>query len=62
MLAGRTVPFDRQTLDRLYPGGPADYLDRFAASLDAAIAAGFIRPEDRGEILALAEACYARQQ
>ncbi|MCW2896361.1 MAG: hypothetical protein JWO75_5850 [Actinomycetia bacterium] len=58
MLAGRTDPFDRQTLERLYPGGPADYLDRFAASLDAAIAAGFLRPEDRAEILALAEASW----
>jgi hypothetical protein len=61
MLAGRTDPFDRQTLERLYPGGTADYLDRFAKSLDATIAAGFLRPEDRAEILALAEASYRRQ-
>jgi hypothetical protein len=61
VLAGRTDPFDRQTLERLYPGGHADYLDRFATSLDATIAAGFLRPEDRAEILALAEASYARQ-
>jgi hypothetical protein len=61
VLAGRTDAFDGQTLERLYPGGPAEYLDRFAASLDAAIAAGFLRPEDRGEILALAEASYGRQ-
>jgi hypothetical protein len=61
VLAGRTDPFDRQTLERLYPGGRADYLDRFASSLDATIAAGFLRPEDRAEILALAEASYARQ-
>jgi hypothetical protein len=59
VLAGRTVPFDRQTLERLYPGGRADYLDRFAASLDATIAAGFLRSEDRAEIVALAEASYA---
>ena len=39
-LAGRTVPFDQRTLEQLYPGGLADYLDRFAASLDATIAAG----------------------
>jgi hypothetical protein len=58
MLAGRTDPFDRQTLERLYPGGHADYLDRFAASLDAAIAAGFLRSEDGAEILALAEASW----
>jgi hypothetical protein len=61
VLAGRTDAFDAQTLQRLYPGGLADYLDRFAASLDAAIDAGFLRPEDRGEILALAEASYGRQ-
>jgi Alpha/beta hydrolase domain len=58
VLAGRTDPFDRQTLEQLYPGGRADYLDRFAASLDATVAAGFLRPEDRGEILSLAEASY----
>jgi Alpha/beta hydrolase domain len=61
VLAGRTDPFDRQTIERLYPGGRADYLDRFAKSLDATIAAGFLRPEDRAEILALAEASYQRQ-
>jgi hypothetical protein len=58
VLAGRTDPFDQQTLKRLYPGGRADYLDRFAASLDATIAAGFLRPEDRAEILSLAAASY----
>jgi hypothetical protein len=58
VLAGRTDPFDQQTLERLYPGGRTDYLDRFAASLDATIAAGFLRPDDRAEILALAEASY----
>jgi hypothetical protein len=58
VLAGRTDPFDRQTLERLYPGGRGDYLDRFANSLDAAIAAGFLRQEDRAEILALAEASW----
>jgi hypothetical protein len=61
MLAGRTDPFDRLVLERLYPGGHADYLNRFADSLDAAIAAGFLRTEDRAEILALAEASYRRQ-
>jgi Alpha/beta hydrolase domain len=58
VLAGRTDPFEQQTLKRLYPGGRADYLDRFAASLDATIAAGFLRPEDRDEILSLAAASY----
>jgi hypothetical protein len=60
-LAGRTDPFDQRTLEQLYPGGLADYLNRFAASLDATIAAGFLRPDDRAEILALAEASYALQ-
>jgi hypothetical protein len=59
VLAGRTDPFDQQTLKRLYPGGRADYLDRFAASLDATIAAGFLRSDDRAEILSLAAASYA---
>jgi hypothetical protein len=58
VLAGRTDPFDRQTLERLYPGGRPDYLNLFANSLDATIEAGFLRPEDRAEILALAEASY----
>jgi hypothetical protein len=58
VLAGRTDPFDQQTLKGLYPGGRAEYLDQFAASLDATIAAGFLRPEDRAEILSLAAASY----
>ena len=61
MLAGRTDPFDQSVLEKLYPGGRTDYLDRFAASLDATIAAGFLRPDDRAEILALAEASYPQQ-
>ncbi len=39
---------------KLYPGGEDEYLERFAASLDAAIAAGFLLEEDRMEILAVA--------
>jgi len=54
MLFGRTEPFDEATLAALYPGGQDDYLERFAASLDAAIAAGFLLEEDRIEILAVA--------
>ena len=59
ILFGKTEPFDRATLATHYPGGPAEYLERFAASLDAAIARGFILPGDREEILALAAATYA---
>ena len=52
MLFGRTEPFDDATLSTLYPGGKDEYLQRFEASLDATIAAGFLLSEDREEILA----------
>ena len=51
--------FDAHTLDRLYPGGAADYLDRFTKALDTAIHSGFIVAADREEILELATATYA---
>ena len=54
MLFGRTEPFDDATLSKLYPGGEDEYLEGFAASLDSAIAAGFLLEEDRMEILAVA--------
>jgi alpha/beta hydrolase family protein len=50
--------FDAATLRRLYPGGAADYLERFTASLDSAIQSGFILAADREEILQLAAAMY----
>lgn len=56
MLFGSTTPFDAAKLEALYPGGGAEYLLRFETALDAAIAAGFILPGDRAEILALAAA------
>ena len=56
MLFGRTEPFDDATLTALYPRGKTEYLERFAAALDAAIAAGFILGEDRAEILSVAAA------
>ena len=58
MLFGRTEPFDDATLSTLYPGGKAEYLDRFTASLDATIAAGFLLADDREEILEVAAASY----
>jgi Alpha/beta hydrolase domain len=58
ILFGRTEPFDDNTLSVLYPRGKAEYLERFEASLDTAIAAGFILDEDRMEILGLAAASY----
>lgn len=57
-LAGSTEPFDAATLQRLYPGGRADYLRRFETALTRALKAGFILPADRADILALAEAMY----
>jgi hypothetical protein len=58
VLFGSGELFDPATLSRLYPGGPAEYVERFTAALDRSIASGFIRPADRSEILALAAAGY----
>jgi hypothetical protein len=58
ILFGRTEPFDEAELTALYPGGKAEYLKRFEASLDSTIAAGFILEDDRTEILAVAAASY----
>jgi hypothetical protein len=55
-LVGTTQPFDAAALARLHPGGKADYLKRFDASLGAAVKGGFILPADAPEIRALAAA------
>ena len=55
-LVGSTQPFDAATLGKLYPGGKADYLKKFDASLDGAVKGGFILPADAPEIRALAAA------
>lgn len=55
---GSGEPFDAATVQRLYPGGAEEYLNRFAAALDTAIESGFILPADRDEILQLAAATY----
>ncbi|MBI2701642.1 hypothetical protein A9W98_02160 [Mycobacterium gordonae] len=55
---GSGEPFDDATLRRLYPGGVEDYLSRFTAALDSAIASGFILAADRDEIVRLAGAIY----
>lgn len=55
-LAGSTEPYDAGTLKRLYPGGRAEYLRRFDASLTRTVKAGFILPADVDEIRALAAA------
>ena len=58
-LFGSGEPFDADTVRGLYPGGTAEYLERFTAALDSAIDAGFIVPADRAEILELAAAVIA---
>jgi Alpha/beta hydrolase domain len=55
---GSGEPFDTATVRRLYPGGVADYLERFTVSLDSAIQSGFILAADREEILQLAAATF----
>ncbi len=52
-LFGSGEPFDAPTVQRLYPGGASDYLQRFTASLDSAIQSGFLLAADRDEILEL---------
>jgi hypothetical protein len=53
-MVGFGKPFDAATLERLYPGGKPAYLKKFETSLDAAIAGGFVLPEDKREIMELA--------
>jgi hypothetical protein len=57
-LVGVTEAYDQATLDRLYPRGKAEYLEKFDRSLDATIRSGFILGADRSEIMALAGAMY----
>ncbi|MDR3661672.1 MAG: alpha/beta hydrolase domain-containing protein [Mycobacterium sp.] len=59
-LFGSGELFDAATLHRLYPGGTADYMERFTLALDAAIQSGFIVSADRAEILEIATATYSR--
>jgi hypothetical protein len=47
-------PFDAATPERLYPGGMGENLKGFEAALDAAIAAGFLVPDDKLETLEFA--------
>ena len=58
MLAGSAAPFDEAMLARLYPGGKADYLARFEAALDRAIANGHVLAADKDEIMAIAAINY----
>lgn len=50
-LFGRTLPVEPSLLARRYSGAD-DYLAQYAAATDAAIAAGFVCPEDRAAVLA----------
>jgi hypothetical protein len=50
--------FDADTLRRLYPGGKAEYLERFTDSLDSAIRSRLVLATDRTEILELASATF----
>jgi hypothetical protein len=55
-LFGTTRLFDAATLARLYPGGRADYLARFAKATAEAVAAGFLLEDDAPEIEQVAAA------
>jgi Alpha/beta hydrolase domain len=52
-LCGTTTSFDAKTLQALYRSKD-DYVDRFTAATDAAVASGFVRAEDRAEIIGIA--------
>jgi hypothetical protein len=58
MLVGAAMPFDAAQLAHLYPGGKAQYLPQFEASLTAAIEARFILPADKDEIMGVATLSY----
>jgi len=55
---GSGEPFDADTLAGLYPGGRAEYLERFTTALDDAIGRGVLLAADRAEILELAMAQF----
>jgi hypothetical protein len=52
-LVGTTTPFEAAKLAALYLSR-ADYLSRFGAATDTAVAAGFVLPADAAEIKAIA--------
>jgi hypothetical protein len=53
-LFGETTPFTTARLTSLY-GSPANYVSKYTASLNQAIAGGYILPADRAELLAQAQ-------
>ncbi len=58
ILFGTTEPLDSSDRERRYPGGQADYLERFTKHLDTTIENGFLLSNDRAEILGIAGATY----
>lgn len=44
------MPFDRQTLESLYPA-PGDYLDQYTAATQALLDGGFLLPEDASKLI-----------
>ncbi|MCY4163412.1 MAG: alpha/beta hydrolase domain-containing protein [bacterium] len=57
-LMGTTEPLGHDTLVDLYPQGLDSYVTAFEASLEQAIAAGFILEADRNEALAVAQETF----
>jgi hypothetical protein len=58
-LFGTTRPIDAATLGERYPRGREEYIERFRAAADDAIAAGFLLPADAEEIKALGAAAWS---
>ncbi len=54
-LFGSTTPFDAATLVALYPTHQ-EYVDKVTAAADAAVAAGFVLPADRDQMVSDAQA------
>lgn len=57
-LSGSVELFDKNKLDKLYPGGRDEYMKKFEAALDQQIKAGFILPADKQEIIEIARLSY----
>jgi hypothetical protein len=57
-LFGSSQLFPTDVLQKLYPGGRAEYRRRFDAALDDAIKSGFMLDADRAENIALADALF----
>ncbi len=57
-LFGTTRALDDETVAARYPGGRAEYVERFRAATGAAVAAGFLLPADAPEIEALGAASW----